>query len=73
MVKQGYIIWLDFDPHIGHEQKRRRPALVIEVVPKTEVLEQLYYWTCSITRLVISQVSQNAPHFAVFKRKLFKN
>jgi hypothetical protein len=30
-------------------------------------------WTCSITRLVISQVSQNAPHFAVFKRKLFKN
>jgi hypothetical protein len=24
------------------------------------------YWTCSITRLVIEQVSQNAPHFAVF-------
>ena len=29
MVKQGYIIWLDFDPQIGHEQKGRRPALVI--------------------------------------------
>jgi mRNA interferase MazF len=28
MVKQGYIIWLDFDPQIGHEQKGRRPALV---------------------------------------------
>ena len=29
MVKQGYIIWLDFDPQIGHEQKGRRPALVV--------------------------------------------
>jgi hypothetical protein len=30
-------------------------------------------WTCSITRLVIEQVLQNAPHFAIFKRLLFKN
>jgi len=29
MVKQGAIIWLDFDPQAGHEQKGRRPALVI--------------------------------------------
>jgi mRNA interferase MazF len=29
MVKQGHIIWLDFDPKIGHEQKGRHPALVI--------------------------------------------
>ncbi|MDR0495981.1 MAG: type II toxin-antitoxin system PemK/MazF family toxin [Treponema sp.] len=29
MVKQGDIIWLDFNPQIGHEQKGRRPALVI--------------------------------------------
>jgi mRNA interferase MazF len=29
MVKQGHIIWLDFDPQIGHEQKGRRPALVV--------------------------------------------
>ena len=29
MVKQGNIVWLDFDPQIGHEQKGRRPALVI--------------------------------------------
>jgi mRNA interferase MazF len=29
MVKQGHIIWLDFDPQAGHEQKGRRPALVI--------------------------------------------
>jgi len=29
MVKQGDIIWLDFDPQIGYEQKGRRPALVV--------------------------------------------
>ena len=29
MVKQGHIIWLDFSPQIGHEQKGRRPALVL--------------------------------------------
>ena len=29
MVKQGDILWLDFDPQVGHEQKGRRPALVV--------------------------------------------
>ena len=29
MVKQGSLVWLDFDPQIGHEQKGRRPALVV--------------------------------------------
>jgi len=29
MVKQGDIIWLDFDPQTGHEQRGRRPALVV--------------------------------------------
>ena len=29
MVEQGSIIWLDFDPQLGHEQKGRRPALVV--------------------------------------------
>ena len=27
--KQGDIVWLDFNPQIGHEQRGRRPALVI--------------------------------------------
>ena len=27
--KQGDIIYLDFDPQAGHEQKGRRPALVV--------------------------------------------
>ena len=29
MVSQGDVIWLDFDPQSGSEQKGRRPALVI--------------------------------------------
>jgi len=29
MVEQGALIWLDFDPQTGHEQKGRRPALVV--------------------------------------------
>jgi len=29
MVKQGNIILVDFDPQLGHEQKGRRPALVV--------------------------------------------
>jgi mRNA interferase MazF len=29
MVRQGDIIWLDFDPQTGYEQRGRRPALVV--------------------------------------------
>ena len=29
MVKQGDIIWLNFNPQAGYEQSGRRPALVI--------------------------------------------
>lgn len=28
-LKQGDIIWLDFDPQAGHEQGKRRPALIV--------------------------------------------
>ncbi len=27
--ERGHIVWLNFNPQIGHEQKGRRPALVI--------------------------------------------
>jgi mRNA interferase MazF len=27
--ERGDIVWLDFDPQIGHEQKGRRPTIVI--------------------------------------------
>jgi mRNA interferase MazF len=27
-ARQGDLIWLDFDPQAGHEQKGRRPALI---------------------------------------------
>ena len=29
IFEQGDIVYLDFDPQSGHEQKSRRPALVI--------------------------------------------
>ena len=28
---QGDIVWLDFNPQLGHEQRGRRPALVISL------------------------------------------
>jgi mRNA-degrading endonuclease toxin of MazEF toxin-antitoxin module len=28
-MRQGDIVWLDFDPTVGHEQAGRRPALVV--------------------------------------------
>ncbi len=31
--KRGDIIWTDFDPAAGHEQKGKRPALVLSPVP----------------------------------------
>ena len=29
VFEQGDIVYLDFDPQAGHEQKGRRPALVV--------------------------------------------
>jgi len=29
MVRRGDLIWLSLDPTLGHEQKGRRPALVV--------------------------------------------
>lgn len=26
---QGDIVWLDFDPHAGHEEGKRRPAIIV--------------------------------------------
>jgi len=28
-ARQGDIIWIDFDPQAGHEQRGRRPAVVV--------------------------------------------
>jgi mRNA interferase MazF len=27
--QRGDLVWIDFDPHVGHEQAGRRPALVL--------------------------------------------
>ena len=28
-IEQGDIIWINFDPQAGHEESKRRPALVV--------------------------------------------
>jgi mRNA interferase MazF len=33
---KGDVVWLDFDPQAGHEQKGRRPALVVSQSPYNE-------------------------------------
>lgn len=37
MVKQGDIFYVSFDPSVGHEQKKRRPAIALsnDLVAKT--------------------------------------
>ena len=39
--KQGDLVVLDFDPQAGHEQKGRRPALVVS---KEAFIESLTNW-----------------------------
>ena len=45
--KQGDLIWIDFDPQAGHEQKSRRPAIVVS---KTNFNRQnAFTMVCPIT------------------------
>jgi mRNA interferase MazF len=44
---RGDVVWLDFDPVVGHEQKGRRPALVIS--PKLFNLSAHFSFVCPIT------------------------
>jgi len=48
MVKQGDIIWLDFSPQAGHEQKGRRSALVISNSSFTQITKKAAM-VCPIT------------------------
>jgi len=49
MVRQGDIIKLNFDPQAGHEQKGRRPALVISNTTFSQVTRTAAM-VCPITR-----------------------
>lgn len=31
-LKQGDLIWVNFDPSLGHEQQDRRPALIVSQI-----------------------------------------
>jgi mRNA interferase MazF len=47
---RGDIVWLDFDPQIGHEQSGRRPALVVS--PKSYNRKVGLCLVCPITSQV---------------------
>ena len=49
MVNQGDIIWLDFDPGLGTEQRGRRPALVVSN-DKYHAITQKRAMVCPITK-----------------------
>jgi len=49
MVKQGDIIWIDFDPQSGHEQKGRRPALVVSNNSFNKLTSNKMIMICPIT------------------------
>jgi len=36
---RGDIVWLDFDPTVGHEQARKRPALVLSPEPFNKIIK----------------------------------
>ena len=47
---RGHIIWLNFQPHLGHEQSGRRPALVLS--PKAYNSKTGMLLACPITSQV---------------------
>ena len=47
---RGDLVWIDFEPHAGHEQAGRRPALVLSPRPFNERLDRI--WACPITSTV---------------------
>jgi hypothetical protein len=51
----------------------KQPRASKAAVPNTEVLEQLHLLDLFKNPMVLKQVLQNVPHFAVFYRNLFKN
>lgn len=46
--RQGDIIWLDFDPQAGHEEGKRRPALIVSGNDALNLIKSLAL-VCPIT------------------------
>ncbi|MDR1328623.1 MAG: type II toxin-antitoxin system PemK/MazF family toxin [Oscillospiraceae bacterium] len=47
-ANQGDIVWMNFDPQVGHEQKGRRPALIVSN-NRLNRFEQVTAMVCPIT------------------------
>jgi mRNA interferase MazF len=48
MLKAGDLVWVDFDPSIGHEQAARRPALIVSEGNYNQMSS--FVLVCPITR-----------------------
>jgi len=49
VVKQGDIIWVNFDPHLGTEQAGARPAMVVSGSNLNKVTQRRV-WVCPISK-----------------------
>lgn len=49
MIKQGDIVWLNFDPQAGNEQKGRRPALIVSNTKFHQITSYRNAMVCPIT------------------------
>ena len=63
--KRGDVVWLDFDPTKGHEQKGRRPSIVLSPIEYNKKSELALF--CPIT-----SVSKKYPFEVKVKEKEMK-
>lgn len=48
--ERGDFVWIDFDPQVGHEQGKRRPALVLSPVSYNQATRLALF--CPVTSKV---------------------
>lgn len=64
-IKQGDIFWVNFDPAVGHEYKKKRPAIIVQ----GEVTDT----TPLVTLLPLSSQLENWHKSDIFVEKDSKN
>jgi mRNA-degrading endonuclease toxin of MazEF toxin-antitoxin module len=67
---EGDIVWLEFDPQVGHEQAGHRPALVL--TPERYNAMRGMMLCCPMTTKVKGYVfAQESPHFDNYGSAIF--
>lgn len=54
---QGSVIWCDFDPAKGHEQKKRRPAIIVS--------NRAFYLLTHLVKVVVISSSEAQKNFPI--------